>query len=110
VISRALRKLYPLGTEDTWTDDTGTFHGLTLPDGSHVVETVLSRVATAEELAAAAAEAVRVGKIAALKDDVSAVLAELKAGTLTFGTAARDNAAKKLARGLRFVLKGEIDE
>ena len=80
-----------------------------LQDGIVVFRQNSTAIRTSGEIAAEAAAAAEEAKRKALRDDVVAVLADLKAGTLTFNTTAQTNAIKKLARGLRFALNGDTD-
>ncbi len=76
--------------------------------GNHVVGELpdLTPAEIAAQQAAAAQSTKVENRIAAVRE----VRDALKAGTLTFGSAARDQAILKLSRGILLCLRGEIDE
>jgi len=93
-----------------WTDSTGTYREELDDLGVRVGLSCLSRVATAEDIAAEAVITARVAKLATLMADAETALAEVKAGSVDFGSAPRNRVVKVALKGIRFTLKGLFDD
>ena len=92
------RDRFPSGTPVEWTEETGRYSALELPDGKRVGVTCIEHVPTAEEIAAKAASDAKAAEVAAEKAALAKLVDDLKTGKLTFGDASKDAAVLALAK------------